>query len=496
MDKANFCGTCNKYIPQKIRKVKCFTCKTFYHVKCSGVNHKTFAALVDSGNNWNCQSCVEQKEPKNKNNNCKTKCNKCRKTIAKKKVIIKCNQCECYYHSICAGVSFSQFRKCTSWTCNLCVEIILPFATLSDEKLKLTLKGKDITFGENITLTPSFTIQSLLEKIPGTFSEKTEDYLSDTVDSKYYTPSEFLASKFKQPFSILHINIASLAAHIDDLKELLDLLDNKFDFIGISETKILEESVPLVNIGLTGYDFIHTPTKSFFGGAGLYINKDLKYTLRSDLSKSLYNIGESIFVEVTGNSNKLIVGCMYRHPSSKISSFNENFLQELLTIIGTEKSAQCAIMGDLNADLLKIDTHSDTCEFFELMSSFGFKPLIMQPTRVTSTTATVIDNIFINDIEARSIGGNITTTISDHFPQFTFLNIFDKIEPKIKVQYGRTYKNFDQTLFDERLRSLNWQEMFEGRDADYCTSSLIDSVNKALNDLAPIKKLTKKEKTY
>ena len=151
-------------------------------------------------------------------------------------------------------------------------------------------------------------------------------------------------------------------------------------------------------------------------------------------------------------------------------------------------------MGDLNADLLKIDTHSDTCEFYELMSSFGFKPLIMQPTRVTSRSATIIDNIFVNDIEARSIGGNITTSIADHFPQFTFLNLFDKTKPSKRVQYGRSYKNFDQTVFDERLKSLNWQDKFEGRDVDYCTSSLIDSVNKILDDLAPIKKLTKKER--
>ena len=89
-------------------------------------------------------------------------------------------------------------------------------------------------------------------------------------------------------------------------------------------------------------------------------------------------------------------------------------------------------MGDFNADLLKIDTHSDTCDFYELMSSFGFKPLIMQPTRVTSTSATVIDNIFVNDIEARSMGGNITTSIADHFPQSTFLDMFDKTKQQQK----------------------------------------------------------------
>lgn len=69
-------------------------------------------------------------------------------------------------------------------------------------------------------------------------------------------------------------------------------------------------------------------------------------------------------------------------------------------------------MGDFNVDLLKIDTHSETCDFYELMSTFGFKPLIMQPSRVTSTTATVIDNIFVNDIETKSILQLILPTIS------------------------------------------------------------------------------------
>ena len=51
MDKSKNCGTCNKFIPLKIRKVKCSTCGIFFHVKCSGINHKTFAALAASGNN-------------------------------------------------------------------------------------------------------------------------------------------------------------------------------------------------------------------------------------------------------------------------------------------------------------------------------------------------------------------------------------------------------------------------------------------------------------
>ena len=82
------------------------------------------------------------------------------------------------------------------------------------------------------------------------------------------------------------------------------------------------------------------------------------------------------------------------------------------------------------------------------MTAESFRPLILQPTRVTATTATLIDNIFINDMTVSSTGGNITTTISDHFSQFAALNLEPK---KITNQdrRGRSYRNFNHDEFDK-----------------------------------------------
>ena len=49
----------------------------------------------------------------------------------------------------------------------------------------------------------------------------------------------------------------------------------------------------------------------------------------------------------------------------------------------------------------------------------GFHPLITKPTRITSYSATLIDNIFTNDSEFRAKSGIIITDISDHPPVFT-----------------------------------------------------------------------------
>jgi hypothetical protein len=64
------------------------------------------------------------------------------------------------------------------------------------------------------------------------------------------------------------MDIASLQAHIDELRTLLTLLDHPFDAICITETRLHDPS-PLVIINRTGYDFLHTPTTSTCGGAGM-----------------------------------------------------------------------------------------------------------------------------------------------------------------------------------------------------------------------------------
>jgi len=71
---------------------------------------------------------------------------------------------------------------------------------------------------------PKFSIQSLIDKLPGEHFD-TNDFLSDSITSKYYTPVEFIHEKFpKNKFSMLHLNISSLSAHIDELKSLLAIL--------------------------------------------------------------------------------------------------------------------------------------------------------------------------------------------------------------------------------------------------------------------------------
>ena len=76
-------------------------------------------------------------------------------------------------------------------------------------------------------------------------------------------------------------------------------------------------------------------------------------------------------------------------------------------------------MGDYNINLLNNDTHKGTHEFVDDLFANSFKPLIDKPTRVTSTSSTLIDNIFSNDLQCNAQHqGILYTDISDHFQYF------------------------------------------------------------------------------
>ena len=100
---------------------------------------------------------------------------------------------------------------------------------------------------------------------------ETDEFRSESISSKYFTPSQFLETKLlKNMFSMININIASLSKHIDKLENLLSVLNHPFDIIGITETRLHNENPP-ANVDIEGYEFKHTPTNMHCGGAGMYI---------------------------------------------------------------------------------------------------------------------------------------------------------------------------------------------------------------------------------
>lgn len=202
--------------------------------------------------------------------------------------------------------------------------------------------------------------------------------------------------KVKNSTSYLHLNISS-SYHIDELRAVLHNLNNlSFNIIGITETSLNVNKTPIVDINLSGYAIAHMATKSRKGGALLYIKSDQTYKTRTDLNIYREKELESIFVElINPQKPNVIVGCIYRHPCMAIKEFNDILIKDLLETLSKENK-QVLLLGDFNINLLNCDICSNTSDFLNGITSSSLTPCITQQTRITPSTKTLIDNIFVN----------------------------------------------------------------------------------------------------
>ena len=100
----------------------------------------------------------------------------------------------------------------------------------------------------------------------------------------------------------------------------------------------------------------------------------------------------------------LVCGIIYRHPNGDMNNFFE-YLSETVEKINNSNKLY-TIMGDFNLDLFQIQSHTETDDFMNILGSSFFQPQILQPTRITDHSVTLIDNIFLNSLEHFTINGN------------------------------------------------------------------------------------------
>ena len=226
-----------------------------------------------------------------------------------------------------------------------------------------------------------------------------------------------------------------------------------FDIIAISETTITKQVSLLNNLNLNNYSFEFTPTETSAGGTLLYIANHLSYK-KNEL--------ESTFIEIVNpKKSNIIVGVIYKHPSTDLTDFNCNYLNQLLENIFKEQNS-IFLLGDFNVNLLNYNEHNQTNEFLESLASNSFIPLILQPTRITSHSNTLIDNIFSNVIDPDIISGNLTATISDHLPQFAIIpNMFGNISGNKSNTYERDWSKFDRENFILDYFSIDWEYLLK-----------------------------------
>ena len=324
------------------------------------------------------------------------------------------------------------------------------FAFQSCDNNELKCIHLDISYGN--------TIKSVNESIcSNIYNEDIDKHLSNNNNCKYYTIDEFQLSKNMGNFNIFHNNLNGLENKFEILHNFLTGVTKFFDIMAITETsyKLINENF-ITNISIQGYSTFSTPTTSNKGGATIYVKGSLHATERLDLNV-IDDQFESVWIEIKNKKSKnIICGSIYKHSHDNIQNFN-NFLDYMETTLNriSDENKEIYICGDFNSDFLKMDKTINYKKFYEQMYSYGLLPQITQPARVTDNTATIVDNIFTNNMDDKIFSGNIITDFSDHYTQFVSV-VREKIDYKSIKRFKWDYSKFSEDSFTDDVSIQNF----------------------------------------
>ena len=245
------------------------------------------------------------------------------------------------------------------------------------------------------------------------------------IDEKVQTLSSKHGVKFINNLSIdktclnsskLHLNAkgsAILASHfIKFLRDgqSLSLLHPIFhlDILAINESKI-DNQISNDEIHIHGFNIIRKDRNRFGGGVVLYVRDTISFSDRKDIIPDGL---EMVCIELNLPYNKsLLISTWYRPPNSHMNIFDywAGFLSKC-----DNEDKELILIGDLNCNVSKNVPHAHTCKLQFLCSLYQIDQLIKECTRLTPTSATLIDLILTNTPENISRSGGIHLGISDH----------------------------------------------------------------------------------
>ena len=318
-------------------------------------------------------------------------------------------------------------------------------------------------------------------------------YVDDFNGMKSQSPKETNSMTYKRKskcnksvgtnIKSLYTNADSLLNKRDELRAQIEI--HKPSIIGIVEIKPknLRFNVEECEIGIQGYHAFHN-LSSEGRGTCLWIEDSLR-PVEVGLD-SRFN--EGVLAECNLKEGKLLVGLVYRSPSSDPE--NNELLLELIKLIADSKASHKLIMGDFNFPKLdwvgnRGDSGGPQARNFKVACDDAFLIQHMQqPTRIRKgQEPSLVDLVFTNrddmmcDISLLPGLGK-----SDHSIIISSL----ACSPFNKRKQARfNYRKADFNQLSSCLDQVDWNRALDGLSVDDAWSRIKMEINKAVDSCVP-----------
>ena len=296
-------------------------------------------------------------------------------------------------------------------------------------------------------------------------------------------------SKYHNRFTVAHVNARSLVKSIEELREII--YKTNFDAIAISETWLTKKS-PHHRFDLDNYTVFRNDRKTNRGGGVLwYIRNHYKAKVIKTFSTA--EVPEMIWVEVSTAGKKLALGCLYRPPKLPYGLF-ANLYDSLMSIY--VKYEHTILLGDFNSNFLDLNSYSTKMLIDSFMDPFSLTQLIDKPTRITDTSKTLIDLIFVNKPQNALFSGCVDVPgISDHHLTYVAYSLKkEKFKPYQVTK--RDFKNINWAGFHNAVELAPWENILSVENVNNKVSVFETYMNDILDQYAPYKTFTVKKRNH
>ena len=149
----------------------------------------------------------------------------------------------------------------------------------------------------------------------------------------------------------------------------------------------------------------------------VYIRDDYDYFVVEKASEVPY---QALWIEVIVPKKKNIFCCILYRQHNNPDRFLK-YIDDKLEFY-TSEGNPVFVLTDSNIDLLRINSCNYAHDFLLSLQSCSMLPTIDKPTCIYRDSATLIDNIFVNNLNDLVLSGNVITDLSDHFSQFCIMH--------------------------------------------------------------------------
>lgn len=299
---------------------------------------------------------------------------------------------------------------------------------------------------------------------------------SNTIGS---SPSELNSRIVDQrisPLAVLHINMQSARCKEDNLLVLLDEFKFDFSIIMLTETWYRDDS-DVINIA--GYNSVYLNRKTRTGGGVcMYVKHEMRYEFLNewyqctdDIEILCLKVGNCVFVAV------------YRPPDGSINNFIQ-LLDNIFSFVN-DNGYRLVLGGDLNIDML--GSTNKQKDLSALLDSHFLSNVIVTPTRITDSSATLID-LFITNFPSDSVlSGTICTAISDHLPIYFMVHQSRcTTRQAASAIYYRAVNLTSLSRFRDQIEQTQWDDLFSITCADLAYDYFIRTICSVYNKHFPL----------